>query len=102
MDRLKGKTALITGGTSGIGLATARLFRTEGARLAITGRDPEKLAAAQAELGSETLVIRSEAGSLAEIDSLMEQVKNRFGQLDVLFVNAAGGKVAPAELISEA
>jgi len=102
MDRLKGKTALITGGTSGIGLATARLFRAEGARLAITGRDPEKLAAAQAELGSETLVIRSEAGSLAEIDSLMEQVKNRFGQLDVLFVNAAGGKVAPAELISEA
>ncbi|TAN79542.1 MAG: SDR family oxidoreductase [Gallionella sp.] len=102
MDRLKGKTVLITGGSSGIGLATARLFRAEGARLAITGRDPERLAAAQAELGSETLVIRSEAGNLTEIDSLMEQVKNSFGQLDVLFLNAAGGTPAPIELVSEA
>lgn len=101
MDRLKGKTVLITGGTSGIGLATARLFRAEGAQLAITGRDPERLAAAQAELGSETLVIRSEAGNLAEIDTLMEQVKNRFGQLDVLFVNAAVAKAAPTELVTE-
>lgn len=101
MDRLKGKTVLITGGTSGIGLATARLFRAEGAQLAITGRDPERLVAAQAEMGSETLVIRSEAGSLVEIDSLMEQVKNRFGQLDVLFLNAAGGTPAPIELVTE-
>lgn len=102
MGRLKGKTALITGGTSGIGLATARLFRAEGAQLAITGRDPERLAAAQEELGRETLVVRSEAGSLAEIDSLMDQVKNRFGQLDVLFLNAAGGTPAPIELVTEA
>lgn len=102
MDRLKGKTALITGGSSGIGLATARLFRAEGARVAITGRDPERLAAAQKELGGETLVVRSEAGNLAEIDSLMEQVKNNLGQLDVLFLNAAGGKVCPSELVSEA
>lgn len=102
MDRLKGKTVLITGGTSGIGLATARLFRAEGAQLAITGRDPERLAAAQAELGSETLVIRSEAGNLAEIDSLMEQVKNRFDQLDVLFLNAAAGTPSPVELVTEA
>jgi len=101
MDRLKGKTVLITGGSSGIGLATARLFRAEGAQLVITGRDPERLAAAQEELGSETLVIRSEAGSLAEIDSLMEQVKNRFGRLDVLFLNAAVASPAPVELMSE-
>src|SRR5512141_1070965 len=102
MDRLKGKTVLITGGTSGIGLATARLFRAEGARLAITGRDAERLAAAQEELGSETLVIRSEAGSLAEIDSLMEQVKNHFGRLDVLFLNAASALPAPIEQVTEA
>lgn len=102
MNRLEGKTALITGGSSGIGLATAKLFRAEGARLAITGRDPEKLAAAQEELGSETLVMRSEAGNLSEIDSLMAQMKNRYGQLDVLFLNAGIAAPAPVELISEA
>ncbi|MBI5890559.1 MAG: SDR family oxidoreductase [Nitrosomonadales bacterium] len=101
MDRLKGKTALITGGTSGIGLATARLFRAEGARLAVTGRDAERIADTQKELGSETLVIRSEAGSLHEIDALMAQVKNHFGQLDVLFLNAGVAAPAPVELVSE-
>src|SRR4051794_40194261 len=80
MKKLAGKTALITGASSGIGLATARLFRDEGARLAITGRDVDRLAAAQKELGDETLVIRSEAGDLADIGSLMEQVKERFGR----------------------
>lgn len=101
MDRLKGKTALITGGTSGIGLATAKLFLAEGARVAVTGRDPERLAAAQKELGNETLVIRSEAGNLSEIDSMMTQVKDHFGQLDVLFLNAASGTPAPVELVTE-
>jgi len=101
MERLKGKRVLITGGTSGIGLATAKLFIAEGARLVVTGRDPERLAAAQEELGSDTLVIRSEAGNLAEIDSLMTQVIKHFGQLDVLFLNAASGTPAPVELVSE-
>lgn len=101
MHRLEGKTALITGGTSGIGLATARLFRAQGARLAITGRDPERLAAAQAEFGDDALVVRSEAGSLAEIDALMAQVKERFGRLDVLFLNAGTAQPAPAELTTE-
>ena len=102
MNRLKGKTVLITGGTSGIGLATARLFLAEGARLAITGRDPERLAAAQKELGNETFVIRSEASNLAEIETLIGQIKIRFGQLDILFVNAAVAKVTPADAVSEA
>ena len=102
MARLKGKTALITGGSSGIGLATARLFRAEGAQVAITGRDPGRLAAAQAELGAEALVMHSEAGSLAEIESLLAQVKERFGRLDVLFLNAAVANPAPIELVSEA
>lgn len=70
MNRLEGKTVLITGGSSGIGLATAKLFRAEGARLAITGRNPEKLAAAQEELGSETLVMRSEAALRSLVQSL--------------------------------
>lgn len=101
MDKLKGKTVLITGGSSGIGLAAAKLFRAEGARLAITGRDADALASAQEILGSETLVIRSDAGNLAEIESVMEQVKNRFNQLDVLFINAAIAKAVPLELVSE-
>ena len=102
MDRLKGKIALITGGTSGIGLATAKLFRDEGARVAVTGRDPKHLAAAQAELGADALAIRSEAGCLDDIDTLMEQVKSRFGRLDVLFVNAAMIKAASLEHVAEA
>lgn len=102
MDRLKGKTALITGGTSGIGLAAARLFLKEGAQLAITGRNPERLAAAQKELGDETLVVRSEASNLAEIDSLLEQVKNRFGKLDILFLNAASVTPTPIDSVTEA
>jgi NAD(P)-dependent dehydrogenase (short-subunit alcohol dehydrogenase family) len=102
MGRLQGKIALITGGTSGIGLATARLFRAEGARIAITGRDPERLAAAQSEFGDDALVVRSEAGSLAGIDALMDQVKSRFGKLDVLFLNAGVATAAPVEMVSEA
>lgn len=101
MDKLTGKTVLITGGSSGIGLASAKLFRDEGARLAITGRDPDGLARAQEQLGSETLVIRSDAGNLAEIASMMEQVKNHFTRLDVLFINAAVAKAAPIEQVSE-
>src|SRR4051812_31444268 len=102
MKKLAGKTALITGASSGIGLATARLFRDEGARLAITGRDVDRLAAAQKELGDETLVIQSEAGDLADIGSLMEQVKERFGRLDVLFLNAGVANPAPIDFVSEA
>lgn len=102
MGRLAGKTALITGGTSGIGLATARLFCAEGARVAVTGRDPARLAAAQAELGTDALVLASEAGSLAEIEALLARVKEKFGRLDVLFLNAAGGMPAPLEAVTEA
>ena len=92
---------MITGASSGIGLTSAKLFRDEGARLAITGRDPEKLARAQEELGSDTLVIRSEAGSLSEISSLIEKVGAHFGKLDVLFLNAGLSRPAPIEQVTE-
>lgn len=102
MNRLEGKTVLVTGGSSGIGLATAKLFLREGARLIVTGRDPNSLAHAQQELGDDTLVVHSDASDLAAIDCLIERVKERFGRLDVLFLNAAVAKVAPLEHVSEA
>jgi NAD(P)-dependent dehydrogenase (short-subunit alcohol dehydrogenase family) len=102
MKKLEGKVALITGGTSGIGLASARLFKAEGARLALTGRDPQRIAATRDELGPDTLVVSSEAGSMADIDALMAQVAARFGRIDVLFLNAAVANPAPIELVTEA
>lgn len=102
MDKLTGKTVLVTGGSSGIGLATAMLFRDEGANLVVTGRDTEGLKRAQNLLGSDTLVVRSDAGDLHEIDTLLRQVKERFPRLDVLFLNAAVAKPAPIGQITEA
>jgi NAD(P)-dependent dehydrogenase (short-subunit alcohol dehydrogenase family) len=101
MRKLEGKVVLVTGGSSGIGLAAARLFQQHGARLVVTGRDVGALARAREELGSEALVLSSDASSLAQIDALLQQVKDRFGKLDVLFVNAAIAKAAPIEAVSE-
>ncbi|MFZ5561177.1 MAG: SDR family oxidoreductase [Pseudomonadota bacterium] len=102
MARLEGKTVLITGGSSGIGLASARLFRQEGARVAITGRDPERLARAAAEIGGDTLALRSDAGSVAAIEAMLAQVQAHFGRLDVLFLNAGVSVALPMEMIGEA
>ncbi len=102
MNKLDGKIALITGGTSGIGLATAKLFQAQGARVAVTGRSAEALKQAHIELGDDALVMRSDAASLADIDSLMAAVKERFGRIDILFVNAGVARVGPIDIVSEA
>ena len=102
MQKLAGKNALITGGNSGIGLATAKLFQEHGARLAITGRDPESLEQARISLGDDVLAVQSDAGKLSDIEHLMCQAEEHFGQLDILFVNAAIAHAAPFELVSEA
>lgn len=102
MKRLQGKRALITGGTSGIGLETARAFLREGARLAITGTRPATLDAARAELGSDVLVISSDAGDVAGQKALVETVRDAFGGLDVLFVNAGIAELRPVEKWDEA
>lgn len=102
MQKLTGKNALITGGNSGIGLATAQLFVNQGARVAITGRDAASLEQAASTLGGGTLALRSDASQVADIEKLMGAVGEQFGHLDVLFLNAAASQPAPLELTTEA
>ena len=102
MGRLHNKTALITGGTSGIGLETARQFLAEGARVAVTGTNPATLEAAKAELGPNVLAIRADAGSIAGQKEVAEAVRRDFGTLDILFVNAGIGDFRPVAQWDEA
>jgi NAD(P)-dependent dehydrogenase (short-subunit alcohol dehydrogenase family) len=86
--RFTDKTALVTGGNSGIGFSTARLLLAEGARVAITGRDRAKLDAAAAELGAGVLAIQADLDDSAAVDSMIKQVGEAFGKLDIVFANA--------------
>jgi NAD(P)-dependent dehydrogenase (short-subunit alcohol dehydrogenase family) len=101
MDKLKGKVAVITGGNSGIGLATAIEFAEQGAQLVISGRDQKTLDQAAKELGPEVLVVRADVAKLADIDKLFAAVRAKFGRIDVLFVNAGIGKFVPFEAVTE-
>jgi NAD(P)-dependent dehydrogenase (short-subunit alcohol dehydrogenase family) len=102
MNRLKDKRALVTGGTSGIGLETARQFLREGARVAITGTKPETLEAARTDLGSDVVVIRSDAGDAPAQRVVAETVRQAFGALDIVFVNAGVATLRPLEQWDEA
>jgi NAD(P)-dependent dehydrogenase (short-subunit alcohol dehydrogenase family) len=102
MARLPGKRALITGGTSGIGLETARQFVAEGARVAVTGSNPKTSDAAKAELGKDVLVIRADAGDVAGQLQVAAEIRRAFGGLDILFVNAGIGEFRPLEAWDEA
>jgi NAD(P)-dependent dehydrogenase (short-subunit alcohol dehydrogenase family) len=86
--RLKNKTAFITGGNSGIGLATAKLFVAEGARVAITGRNQATLEAAAKELGPNALAIVADATDIAATEKAIDQAVAKFGKLDIVFANA--------------
>jgi NAD(P)-dependent dehydrogenase (short-subunit alcohol dehydrogenase family) len=86
--RLKNKSALITGGTSGIGLATAKLFIAEGARVAVTGRDEAVFDRVKAELGENALVLKGDVRSIKDMRAIAAEVKEKFGGLDVVFANA--------------
>ena len=95
MLRLTNKTALITGGNSGIGLATARLFLAEGARVAITGRNQKTLRAAAAELGDGALAIQADVTEVDAIERAAAAAATQFGKLDIVFANAGIGGATP-------
>jgi NAD(P)-dependent dehydrogenase (short-subunit alcohol dehydrogenase family) len=94
--RLANKTALITGGNSGIGLATARRFVAEGAKVVITGRDARRLEAAARELGSNALALVADATDIAATEDAVARAAERFGKLDILFANAGIPGATPA------
>lgn len=102
MSRLAGKTALITGGSTGIGLASAIRFAAEGARIYIAGRRQAEIDKAIATIGHGATGIRCDVSSLADLDHLYAQIKSEAGQLDILFANAGLGTFAPLGEISEA
>lgn len=101
MARLNNKTAVITGGTTGIGFETAKQFVAEGARVIITGQDEERLQTAVKELGSGVISVLADVRSLSQLDTLAEKVKSEFGGLDILFANAGIGFFAPLEAMDE-
>jgi NAD(P)-dependent dehydrogenase (short-subunit alcohol dehydrogenase family) len=100
--KLEDKIALVTGGSSGLGLATAKRFATEGAKVFITGRRQNELDAAAAEIGNGAIAVQGDISKLADLDRLYDQIKNDAGRLDVLFANAGGGEFVPLGQITEA
>ncbi|MDJ0751135.1 MAG: glucose 1-dehydrogenase [Woeseiaceae bacterium] len=99
MSKLDGKTAVVTGGGSGIGYATAQKLKESGAKVIITGRNPEALEKAAREIGAVGLV--ADQGKLGDIDSLVERAKEELGGVDVLFINAGIAAFAPVEHLTE-
>jgi NAD(P)-dependent dehydrogenase (short-subunit alcohol dehydrogenase family) len=100
MSKLAGKVALITGGTTGIGYATAELFKKEGAQVAITGQNAERLKTAQEKLGKDVLAVQSDTSKIKDIENLAAKVKERFGKIDILFANAGIGKFLPLDHVT--
>lgn len=101
MKKLHGKIALITGGTTGIGLATAKLFHAEGARVFITGRNEQTLAEAENTLPRDVTIIKSDAANLADIDQLLGEIKKSAGKIDIMFLNAGIAAMKPFEATTE-
>ncbi|MFD4429116.1 SDR family NAD(P)-dependent oxidoreductase [Nocardia sp. NPDC058497] len=101
-SRFDGKIALITGGSSGMGLATAHRFVAEGARIVVTGRDKTRLDAAVAELGERAHGIAGDVTDLGDLDTMVAAVADRFGHLDVVFANAGIGSFQPIDQVTGA
>ncbi|HYX13048.1 MAG TPA: glucose 1-dehydrogenase [Nostoc sp.] len=101
MGKLEGKIALVTGGNSGIGLATAKQFVAEGAYVYITGRRQVELDAAVEAIGKNVTAVQSDVSNLADLDRLFATIKQEQGHLDIIFANAGGGQIAPLGAITE-
>ena len=101
MKRLEGKVAVVTGGSSGIGLATARRFQEEGAKVAISGRNRKTLDEAVKSIGNGIVALQADVSKLEDIDKLYAEVSKKLGKIDVLFVNAGVAKFAPLAETSE-
>src|SRR6516164_2796175 len=101
MGRLSGKVAVVTGGNSGIGFATAKRFAEEGADVVITGRRKKELEEAAAAIGSNVLAVQGDVSRLADLDGLYAAVRDKRGHIDILFANAGIGAAAPLGAISE-
>ena len=102
MNSFTNKVAVITGGNSGIGLATARELHRRGAKVVISGRDDKSLAEAAAAIGGDTLAVRADVSRLSDLDELFAQIQKRHGKIDVLFANAGVAKFAPVNEATEA
>lgn len=101
MNKLEGKVAVITGASTGIGLATAQCFVSEGASVYLTGRRQSELDAAVKQIGKNVTGVPGDVSNLADLDRLYTLVKQQHGKIDVLFANAGGGAFAPLEAVSE-
>ena len=101
MPKFNGKIALVTGGTSGIGLAAVSLLRAEGAEVIAVGTNPERLAAVREIVANNGLVLEVDLRKLADIDSVIEAVSQKYGKLDIVYANAGLGLAAPLEAVTE-
>src|SRR6266446_5787859 len=99
--KLSNKVVLVTGGTSGIGLEAAKLFREEGATVIIVGQNPDRLQSVAGQLGDSVTVLSGDVSKPAAVESIIKQISEKFGRIDVLFANAGMGLASPLEAVTE-
>src|SRR5439155_13782746 len=99
--RLSNKIVLVTGGTSGIGLEAAKLFKQEGATVIVVGQNPDRLKSAAGELGDGVTPLRADVSNPLEVESAVTHIREQFGRIDILFANAGMGLAAPLGAVTE-